>query len=103
MFAAKWERVLRPGLPGAAGEGRRSSRIRGAPWSREEEFPVPEGGGRLPRLGAELSGRVGGTSWGRRVGGGGGVPGAREGQKEFLGVGGGCAGGGRGVPGTHGG
>lgn len=85
MFAAKWERVLRPGLPGAAGEGRRSSRIRGAPWSREEEFPVPEGGGRLPRLGAELSGRVGGTSWGRRVGGGGGVPGAARGAERVPG------------------
>lgn len=44
------------------------------------------GGGRLLELEAELPGRVGGTSWGRRVGGGGGVPGAaRRGQKEFLG------------------
>ena len=84
MFAAKWARVLRPGLPGAAGEGRRSSRIPGAPWSREEEFPVPEGGGRLPGLGAELSGRVGsgGLPWGRRVGGGGGVPGAARGGRK---------------------
>ena len=93
--AERGERVREVGKssPAQASRSRRRGKAE-LPNPRGSEEPrgrVPGtrgGGGRLLELEAELPGRVGGTSWGRRVGGGGEFLGQRgEGRKSSWGRG----------------